>query len=64
MQYGQLHRRHRRRPASSFLRERPLSAPTVEPEPPVDQNERNGRSRYRIVRVNGEWVVQMRPDAD
>jgi len=63
MQYGQLHRRHRRQPASAFRQERrPLPPPQRALDPPVSDVEQNSRARYRVVRINGEWMVQIRQD--
>jgi hypothetical protein len=66
MQYGQLHRRHHRRPQSTIWQERrSLPGPALgppEPLPPPNVTPPASRSRYRVVRVNGEWVVQMRQD--
>lgn len=64
MQNGQLHRRHHRRSQSTlWLERRPLPGAGLEPARPQSPSPTPGRQRYRVVRINGEWVVQFRQES-
>lgn len=64
MQNGQLHRRHQRRPQSTlWLERRPLPGAALESATTQSPVPTRASPRYRVVRINGEWVVQFRQES-